>query len=124
MNEIYNIMDVFLLLTTGEGFGIPIIEAMACEIPVLTTNYTTGPEIVEENMAGELVNVSDEILGGWHVDRAIPDIKDAAEKIIKFYNNPELRKEYGKNGRAAVLNYYSWDKISKKWDRVLRGLIG
>jgi len=52
MNGIYNMMDCFLLTTTGEGFGIPIIEAMACEVPVVATDYTTTPELVIENKAG------------------------------------------------------------------------
>ena len=46
MVDLYNLMDVFVLPTAGEGFGIPTIEAMACGKPVAVTNYTTGYEIV------------------------------------------------------------------------------
>lgn len=123
MNEIYNLMDVFFLGTSGEGFGIPLIEAMSCEIPVVTTDYTTGPEIVKRNEAGELVKLSDEILGSWHVYRGIIDIKDAAKKIIKLYKNPELREKYGKNGRKAVLREYDWKIVGNQWDKLLRRLL-
>lgn len=44
--NIYNGFDVFCLSTKGEGFGMPIIEAQACGVPVITTATTTGPELV------------------------------------------------------------------------------
>jgi glycosyltransferase involved in cell wall biosynthesis len=47
MVDIYNLMDVFVLPTAGEGFGIPTVEAMACGLPVCVTNYTTGYELVK-----------------------------------------------------------------------------
>lgn len=123
MNEVYNVMDIFFLGTSGEGFGIPIIEAMACEIPVITTDYTTGPELVGDTNAGELIKVKEEILGNWHVNRAIIDIDHGAELMIKMFENPELRKEYGKNGREAVMREYTWPIVAEKWDKVLRNLL-
>ena len=49
MVNIYNCMDLFVLPTAGEGFGIPTIEAMACGVPVAVTNYTTAWEIIKED---------------------------------------------------------------------------
>ena len=49
MVNLYNCMDVFVLPTAGEGFGIPTIEAMACGVPVAVTNYTTAWEIIKED---------------------------------------------------------------------------
>lgn len=138
MNEVYNLFDVFFLSTSGEGFGIPIIEAMSCEIPVLATNYTTTHELVVENKAGlgiELVGTDkvvgvgpmgpinmnakeyDDLVangtltGSWEVERGLMDVNDAAEKIIYLYNNPEIRKEMGKNGRKAVCEKYDFENV-------------
>jgi len=47
IDKVYNHMDVFILPTAGEGFGIPTIEAMACGVPVAVTNYTSAYEIVK-----------------------------------------------------------------------------
>ena len=44
--NIYNGFDVFCLSTKGEGFGMPLIEAQACGVPIITTATTTGPELV------------------------------------------------------------------------------
>jgi len=122
MNEVYNMMDVFLLGTSGEGFGIPIIEAMSAGVPVLCTDYTTTWELVERNIAGMAVKRSGEILGTWNVGRALMDIDDCGEKLVQLYNNPELRKQYGMNGRNAVLREYTWKEVAKQWDKVLTEL--
>lgn len=123
MNEVYNLMDIFFLPTSGEGFGIPIIEAMSAGIPVAVTDYTTTNELVTKNKAGEAIKLNDEILGTWNVYRGIMDIKDSADKIIKLYKDPLLRKEYGLNGRQTVLRDYNWQTVSKQWDNLLRELI-
>jgi len=143
MNEIYNVMDVFLLTTTGEGFGIPIIEAMSCEVPILATDYTTTPELVLKNKAGLGINLSGvesidmfkeksqdydlkafngTITGSWMVDRGTCSITDAADKLIYLYNNPKEREKMGQNGRSAVLDKYDFELVGKMWEEVLNDL--
>lgn|SRR3990167_3531068 len=123
MNEIYNLMDIFFLSTSGEGFGIPFIEAMSAGVPVITTDYTTAKEIIEDNNAGILVKCSDEILGTWHVNRGIMDINEGTKALIKLYNEPLTRKEMGLNGRSAVLRDYDWRIVSKEWDKLLTEML-
>ena len=143
MNEIYNLFDVFLLTTSGEGFGIPIIESMSCEVPVLATDYTTTTELVKENRSGLAINLvasSEEeidmlamnmmeydslvmdstITGSWEVERGLCSVKDAAEKIISLYKNPVRRITMGTNGRRAVLEKYDFNKVvGPNWAKVL-----
>jgi glycosyltransferase involved in cell wall biosynthesis len=110
-------MDVFFLTTSGEGFGIPIIEAMSCEIPVIATDYTTTYELIEEDgKCGESAKLLGEITGSWMVERGIMDCEDAASKIEKLYKNPVLSKKYGSVGREKVLKFYNWDKVIDDWD--------
>lgn len=45
MSALYNSFDVFLLPSKGEGFGIPLIEAQSCGVPVITTDYTACTEL-------------------------------------------------------------------------------
>ena len=47
MAHLYNCMDVFVLPTGGEGFGIPTLEAMSCGVPICVTNYTTAHELIK-----------------------------------------------------------------------------
>lgn len=137
MNEVYNVMDCFLLTTSGEGWGIPLIEAMSCQVPVLATDYTTTPEIVKAHNAGlgiklsgvEEVSIEEffkdqkaydfkvmngTIMGSWMVERGICDVYDAANKIEYLYKNPEIMKIMGSNGRKAVENEYNFDEHTAK----------
>ena len=132
MKDVYNVMDVFLLTTSGEGFGIPLVEAMACEIPVVATDYTTTRELVLDHDAGlgiDLVGTITEenprvhnheilegtITGSWDVERGICSLKDCCNKLSYLRNNPERAAEMGKNGRAAVLKYYDWEVTKPEW---------
>lgn len=139
MNKVYNLMDCFFMLTSGEGFGIPIIEAQACGVPVVCTDYTTTHELVIENgQSGEAVKLSGvelkdlpesvddwnfpeierqislsggDFTGTWGVERGMACVKDASDKLQKIHDSPELREEYGKNGIAKVAKYYDWDVV-------------
>lgn len=144
MPDIYQVMDMKLDTTSGEGFGITIIESMAMEIPQLVTDFTTTQELIIDNNCGEGIKLSGTehvnmfesgqsnydmrmmngtILGSWHVERGIADVYDGAEKIVKFYNNPELRKQYGKNGRIAVLRDYDFERVvAPAWEERIKRL--
>ena len=130
MMELYNLFDVHFLSTSGEGFGIPTIEAMACEVPILQTDYTTTKEIVTDNGAGLGIKMlgeteplypaermSEQIVGTWNVERGLCEIKDAAEKLKYLMDSPEERMKMGTNGRKAVLKYYDWNKVYPLWKK-------
>jgi len=142
MNEVYNAMDCFFLSTSGEGFGIPIIEAMSCRVPVVVTDYTTTPELVLENNSGIGVKLSgcDKIdmfksnlkdydnqvvngtlTGSWEVERGLIDCKEAADKIYDLYLNTELRHKMGENGRNAVVEKYDFETIvGPQWEKLIK----
>lgn len=111
MKTLYNSMDVHVLSTTGEGFGVPTIEAMACGVPVLNTDYTTTKELVLDNKAGLGFRVQREMMGNWNVPRGFGDVDDLAEKLELLYANPKLREDFGTNGVEAVKKYYDYDTI-------------
>lgn len=123
MPEVYNLMDVFLLTTSGEGWGVPTTEAMSCGLPVLVTDYTTTEEIVTRHNAGFPVKVAAELTGSWLVERAIMDDDDCCRKLDELYKNPELRTIMGANGRKAVIDEYDWDLVARVWDEKLTELI-
>ena len=47
MNSLYNAADVFLLLSRGEGFGIPLVEAQSAGCPVIVTDFSASQELCE-----------------------------------------------------------------------------
>lgn len=74
MNRIYNSFDVFLLPSKGEGFGIPIIEAQACGVPVITTKCTGHEELLQG--------------GGWFLEDLTPNWA-SYQNSFQFDCNPE-----------------------------------
>lgn len=78
-----------------EGFGIPIIEAMSCDVPVLTSNITSMPEVAAD--AALLVD---------------PFSIDAiAQAMQTLYSNPTLRNQLIQKGRVRK-QIFSWDNTA------------
>lgn len=126
MRDLYNLFDMFFLVTSGEGFGIPFVEAMSCEIPIVATDYTTTKELVTDNDAGIAVKLMGEderpypaekrifngtITGTWEVERGLADFYDSVKKLNEMYDKKEMRQKFGKNARQAVLKHYDWNKV-------------
>ena len=124
MNEVYNVMDMFLLTTSGEGFGVPIIEAMACGIPVAVTDYTTTQELlIEDGVCGIPVKMAAELTGSWNVERGIMDDNDGCKVMKDLYNSEELRQTMGKVGIEKVNKIYNWDTVGKQWNDLVEELV-
>lgn len=81
----------------NEPFGMPLIEAMACEIPVVATRSGGMPEIVENGGAGILV------------ERA--NSSELAAAILRLLQDSALRKSMGRTGRKKVMDLFTWEKI-------------
>jgi glycosyltransferase involved in cell wall biosynthesis len=87
-----------------EGFGIPIIEAFKCGVPVITSNVTSMPEVAGN--AGILVNPF--------------SIDEIAKAMHDIWSNPSLREELIRRGFERV-KQYSWDKSSELlWESILK----
>jgi glycosyltransferase involved in cell wall biosynthesis len=70
---IYNLATLFLYPSLRESFGIPIIEAMACGTPVITSNTSAMPEVAEE--AAILVNPLDSASIATAISKVLDDKK-------------------------------------------------
>lgn len=80
-----------------EGFGLPIIEAMACGCPVITSNCSSMPEVTGD--AGILVNPYSE--------------EEIAETIYKVISDSNLKEAMRKKGLERA-KQFSWEKTAKK----------
>ncbi len=122
MREIYNLADVFILPTSGEGWGIPYDEAMATELPILTTSFTTPSEIVDGDER-QLVKLATTITGTFDVERGICDIPDFNTKLQALMDDDNLRKEIGKTNRQKVVRNYSSKVVLPRWERFLEKVV-
>lgn len=90
-----NGMDIFVVPSLEESFGVAAVEAMACEVPVIVSDADGLKEIVVDNETGFIVPKK--------------DYKAIAEKIKELILNKDIRKKIGKNGRKRVLKLYDWN---------------
>lgn len=89
-----------LFVSCFEGFGIPILEAFRCEVPVITGNKTSTPEI-----AGDAALYADP----YSVD-------DIAKAMIEIEENESLREKLVKKGRLRK-EHFTWEKTAAMlWD--------
>ena len=102
-----SLADIFINPTrTQETFGISLIEAMACEVPVIATAVGGPKEILDEGKRQM----------GKDVGILIPpkNPKAIADAIIYLLEHPEEAREMGKRAREFVLKNYTWDIVAKK----------
>ncbi len=123
MNDVYNLMDLYLYPTGGEGFGMPALESQSAGVPILMSNNTTGPELA--GSTGELIDMLKDkyerivgIIGTNGVENLIPDDKHVAILLEKYYADwkagGKLLKEMSEKSRKLALAY-DWDVIVKRW---------
>ncbi len=106
MARMYNALDVFLLPTKGEGFGIPIVEAMACGIPVITTDCTAQTEIME-NAGGWLIKKLKPVFtpqNSWQFDCTWEEVVENLEKAYQSKKDGSIIN-HQKLARSRALEY-------------------
>ena len=109
VEELYPLMDVFVLPTHREGLGIAFLEASAMKIPVIATNTGGCPEAVDDGKTGILIPVR--------------DVKKLIEAIFYLFNNPEKAKELGQNGREKILREFDerlvFERIREEYQKLI-----
>lgn len=103
---LYNGAELFVFPSLYEGFGLPVLEAMACGTPVVTSKVSSLPEIVGE--AGKLVDPYDP----WNI----------AEGISEVLTNQTLRQSMIEKGlqRASL---FSWQQTAAETLAVYRSVL-
>lgn len=107
VSDYYNMLDVLVNISDYESFGVSVIEAMACEKPVIVTNTGGLKEIVENSNFGSLVDIG--------------SVEQTMVEMEKYLMDIELSKNIGKQGREKVIQKYNWnDNIKQMIDIYLK----
>lgn len=97
LSFLYSGAEMFLFPSFYEGFGLPLLEAMACGTAVITSNVTSLPEI-----AGDAALCVDPY-----------DVDSIAAAIIQFLELPRLRYEYVQRGFQRIKKF-TWESTARK----------
>jgi len=150
LNRVYNGMDLFVLPTGGEGWGLPIAEAMACGVPVLVTCYSGHVDFCQG--AAEFIEVSEMVTQAHNcAEHAIVDLLDLVFKMDRFYYEKDqfltkwgpylqhhgadmdlvrsklsfgrgLRGELALAGRNRMTEY-TWEKATGAWKTLINQVL-
>ena len=105
----YSIMDLFILPTHRDGFGMCLIEAAAMGIPVLTTNITGSRDAIAPKVNGEYISLNPSKM---------------AESIITLMNNYDLLKYYSGNGRIWAKENFDnkivWNSLFSCYNSIIQ----
>ena len=101
--------SVFVALSVEESFGVAVLEASACGIPVIASSVGGLPEVVENTRTGLLVPPKNP--------------SAAADCLEKLLLSPSLRKSMGQAGRTWVRERYAWDQNSRIVENLYEGVI-
>ena len=103
--RLYSDSDLYLFGSRSEGFGLPVLEAMACGCPVVATRTGCAPDFIEEGQTGYVVDVD--------------DAEALADAMIKVLNaDAEDWKNMSRNASKAVENL-SWKKSAETFANCL-----
>lgn len=104
-----NAADVLVLPSWHEGLPNVVVEAMACERPVIATDVGGIPEVVEDGRNGILVKKN--------------DINGLYNAIIQLSTDPSKRKLMGTYGRRTVKRKFAWQKNAQAVRRIYESLL-
>lgn len=110
MAVLYNAFDFLSLTSSGEGFGIPLIEAQACGIPVVSSHNTAMTELT---FAGACIAQQHPFwtpLGAFAMIPEVPAIVNAYEGLYQALQDPEQRAQLAEQARAGALQF-DWDRV-------------
>jgi glycosyltransferase involved in cell wall biosynthesis len=110
IRQYYSLMDIFVLPTRWESFGLVFAEAMAMEIPVVGTMIEPITSVVKHEETGYLVPPDD--AAGF------------AQAILDLANNPDDRVKMGKAGRQRSIELWDQKKILEHIESIYAELLG
>ncbi len=103
----YRAAELFVYPSRFEGFGLPVLEAMACGTPVITTSSSSLPEVAGD--AALLVDPDD-----------VPALSDAMERVV---SDPDLQGALRAAGLQRAASF-SWQRTATETARLYRDVLG
>jgi glycosyltransferase involved in cell wall biosynthesis len=96
----YSSAEIAAVPSLFEGFGFPAAEAMACQLPVITTKAGALPELVCDGQHGVLIDPG--------------DVEGLANAIRLLLGDDELRRRMGRAGRDTVKSKFNWEQAARQ----------
>ena len=114
---VYSAFDVMMQCSLGEGFGLPIIEAQACGVPVIGTDHPVISEVIGNTLGcGCCVPVDQLFMPYYMSSVSVPRFEQIVGALESYYGYKS------KNSPVANAQQYDWQRIFPLWDDLLSKL--
>lgn len=117
----YRAADVHVLASSGEGFGLPTLQAAAAGVVPVAVAYSANPELLADH--GCAIPAEDWIDNEFGIRRALIDVDAAADAIRRLCDDPVRLAARSAGAREFALAY-DWDAIADRWAELLDGMCG
>jgi hypothetical protein len=115
MAMVYNLMDLYVQYSCAEGFGMPLVEAASCGVPICATDYSAMYDIVRklDGFPIKVQRMHYEV--ETHRKFALPDNQNFVDICIKYFKQPESVRKFKSNKTLNLTKEkYSYDAVSEK----------
>ncbi len=121
MSAVYSTFDCLLAPSISEGFGVPIVEAQSCQVPVITNTFASMPELIVPGKTGYLVDVAYKRFSALLSYTGVPSVQSIYNRMIEVFKAD--RVAMGKAGREYVVaNYDLKTNVKERWIKFLNML--
>lgn len=120
MHKIYSAFDCLVAPSLNEGFGVPIIEAQACEVPVITNRFTAMRDLIDEGKTGFFSEVGYKRFSPLCSYVGVPSVDSIYKAMEKMYS--ANRDEMGKAGKEFVKQFDTKYVFENHWLKFLEKL--
>jgi glycosyltransferase involved in cell wall biosynthesis len=100
--------DVFVLSSYAENFGMAVVEAMACGLPVIISNKVNIWREIADAQAGIVVNCG---------------VLELTEALLKALDDPISRKRWGENGKRLIEQKFTWTSVAEQMTQVYQSAL-
>lgn len=107
--DYYFITDIFVCTSLIESLPRVVMEAMAFELPIISTNVYGIPELIEDGISGILVPPKNEEI--------------LVENIELLYKNEKIREKLGEKANERVKSMFEVNKMIDKYDNIIKELL-
>lgn len=108
MPDLYRQMDILLMPTVREGFGLSVAEAMACGLAVVASDCSALPELIDKGEGGFLCPVS--------------DVAAFSEKLNFLASSPGQRRAMGQYNRAKVEKHFTIERMANQYRELFESI--
>lgn len=119
LRERYALLDAHMVISHREGYGLPLVEAMACGVVSIALDYTSGTEICGDGKGMLILPLAYTSIGTWGgAEDKYPNVTQLTAVLQMLYDEPDTKKSVARKGMTWA-RQQSWDNAADSVMKVI-----